>query len=62
MTLYSFIAPRWQPLKAVSRCVFVEAQAEARGPKIPRVLSFLSLLSQMSPDTFGGVQLHARPQ
>lgn len=37
--------------KAVYTCVFEEAQAEARDPKIPGVL-FPSLLSQMSHDAF----------
>ena len=36
--------------------MFVEAQAEARDPEIPGA-SFPSLLSQLSPDAFGGTQL-----
>lgn len=45
----------------VSRSVFAEAKAEARGLKIPGALNFPSLLSQTSPDASGDAQVHARP-
>lgn len=53
---YSFMTPGGS-LEGSLRCMFVEAQAEARDPKTPGTLSSSSLFSQMPPDAFEGDQL-----
>ena len=57
---FAFMAPG-ATLKVVSRSVFAEAKAEARGPKIPGALYLPSLFSQTSPDASGDAQVHLRP-